>query len=243
MPQSGSSVPRVDTEKEPRMFLSIDMGSQHLDLAALHHAALRRANPNEPALARLRHYVGMRDDLVIDQTAWRNRQQAAQWAGVREGVTVVKRRLTRRAGLRYEVEAQIATLLATRAETAALTSLVGVGPLTAAAVLASLPAGVLGNPKAAASAGIHPRREQSGQRDRSRLSQQGRPELRRYLYLAAISAMRWDPQITAWYRTLCARGKAPMSAICAVGHKLLRRMMDRVREARADIALPLPLAA
>ena len=111
-------------------------------------------------------------------------------------------------------------------------------------MLAYLPAGVLGNPKAAAAyAGLHPRQEQSGQRDRSRLSKQGCPALRRYLYLAAMSAIQHDREIQAWYRSLCARGKAPQSATCAVAHKLLRRMMGRLRDARADHPVILPLAA
>ncbi|MDQ2655708.1 MAG: transposase, partial [Chloroflexota bacterium] len=127
----------------------------------------------------------------------------------------------------------------------------GVGMLTAAAVLAYLPAGVHGNAKAAAAyAGVHPRQEQSGQRDRSRLSKQGCPAVRRYLYLAAQCAVRFDPVLKAWYQALCARGKAPQSAICAVAHKLLRQMMGRLRQARAASAVPaeapervLPVAA
>ena len=141
-------------------------------------------------------------------------------------------------------EREIAAVLATRPETAALTVQIGVGPLVAAAVLAYLPAGVLGNPKAAAAyAGLHPRQEQSGQRDRSRLSKQGCPQLRRYLYLAAMCAIQRDPQIQAWYRSLCARGKAPQSATCAVAHKLLRQLMGKIRELRAHQPVILPLAA
>lgn len=212
--------------------------------AALHHAELRRATPDEPELARLRQLVGVRDDLVAEQTAWRNRHQAAQWAGASEVVAVVAQHLTQIETLRHEVEAKIAAVLANRPETAVLTSQAGVGLLTAAAVLAYLPAGVLGNPKAAAAyAGLHPRQEQSGQRDRSRLSKQGCPALRRYLYLAAMSAIQHDPEIQTWYRALCDRGKAPQSATCAVAHKLLRRMMGRVRDARADHPVILPLAA
>lgn len=220
--------------------------------AALHHTELRRATPDEPDLARLRQYIGVRDDLVAEQTAWRNRQQtawrnrqqAAQWAGASEVVAVVKQHLAQIATLRHEVEQQIAAILASRPETAALTSQTGVGILTAAAVLAYLPGGVLGRPKAAAAyAGLHPRQEQSGQRDRSRLSKQGCPELRRYLYLAAMCAIQHDREIQAWYRSLCDRGKAPQRATCAVAHKLLRRMMGRVRDARADHHVLLPLAA
>lgn len=75
--------------------------------------------------------------------------------------------------------------------------------------------------------------------------------MRRYLYLAAQCAVRCDPAMRAWYQALCARGKAPQSALCAVAHKLLRQMMGRLRQARterlaAPVALPehaLPLAA
>jgi transposase len=192
----------------------------------------------------LRHYGGVRDDLVAEQTAWRNRQQAAQGAGAHEVVAVVEQHLAQIETLQREVEQQIAARLATRPETAALTVQIGVGVLTAAAVLAYLPAGVLGHPKAAAaSAGLHPRQEQSGQRDRSRLSKQGCPELRRYLYLAAMSAIQHDREIQIWRRSLCDRGKAPQSATCAVAHKLLRRMMGRLRDVRAEQTVPLPLAA
>lgn len=224
-----------------------DRADAHLlaRFAELHHDELRRATPQEPDLARLRQLVGYRDDLVAQQTATRNRRHAAEWSGSATVLTWLADDLVQLAVRLRQVEREIATVLATLPETAALTIQAGVGLLTAAAVLAYLPAGVLGNPKAAAAyAGIHPRQEQSGQRDRSTLSKQGCPALRRYLYLAAMGAIRFDPQIAVWYRALCARGKAPKSAACAVAHKLLRQMMGRLRQARADHAsTSVPLAA
>ena len=212
--------------------------------AELHHAELRRATPDEPDLARLRALVGYRDDLVARRTALRNQQHAAQWAGEAAVVAWLEEDLAVVAARLAEVEAAIADLLTTRPETAVLTTQVGVGLLTAAAVLAYLPAGVLGNPKAAAAyAGVHPRQEQSGQRATSRLSKQGCPALRRYLYLAALSAIRFDPDIAAWHQRLLGRGKAARSATCAVAHKLLRQMMGKLREARQHQALILPVAA
>jgi transposase len=213
--------------------------------AALHHDEVRRATVDEPDLARLRALVGYRDDLVAQRTAARNRQHAAGWAQEPAVVAWLEGDLTALAARLAEVEAAIAPLLATRPETAVLTAQVGVGLLTAAAVLADLPAGVLGHPKAAAAyAGLHPRQEQSGQRAHSRLSQQGCPALRRYLYLAALSAIRFDPPITRWYEQLRARGKAAQSATCAVAHKLLRRMMGRLRDLKEkQDPLILPQAA
>lgn len=212
--------------------------------AELHHAQLRRATPDEPDLAQLRALVGYRDDLVAQRTAARNRRHAAQWSDASAVVSWLEADVAAIAARLREVEDAIAALLAVRPETAVLTAQAGVGLLTAAAVLAYLPAGVLGNPKAAAAyAGLPPRQEQSGQRDRSRLSKQGCPALRRYLYLAALTAIRFDAEIGGWYERLCARGKTTKSATCAVAHKLLRRMMGRIRSLRENHPAILPAAA
>jgi transposase len=217
----------------------------------LHHAELRRATPQEPELARLRQLVGYRDALVRQRTRASNQQHAAEWTGDAEILGWMEADLAQIATRLKAVEAAIRSVLATIPDSEVLTAQIGVGAMTAAAVLAYLPAGVHGNAKAAAAyAGVHPRQEQSGQRDRSRLSKQGCPAVRRYLYLAAQCAVRCDPTLKAWYTALCARGKAPQSAICAVAHKLLRQMMGRLKQARAErtatAAVPepaLPLAA
>jgi transposase len=213
--------------------------------AELHHTELRLATPDEPELAQWRTYVRYRDDLIAQQTATRNRLHAAQWTDAPEVVAWLEADLAALQTRLREVTARIAAVLATRPETAVLTAQVGVGLGTAAAMLASLPAGVLGNPKAAAAyAGVHPRQEQSGQRSRSRLSKQGCPALRRYLYQAANAAIRCDPAMAAWHQRLCDRGKPTKSATCAVAHKLLRRSMGKIRDLRQEHHLKtLPLAA
>jgi transposase len=205
--------------------------------AELHHTEVRRAEPQEPDLARLRQLVGYRDDLVGQQTATRNRRHAAQWAGSTQVVAWLDADLAQLAARRKQVEREIAAVLELIPDAGVLPTQIGVGLLTAAAVLAYLPAGVHGNAKAAAAyAGVHPRQEQSGQRSRSRLSKQGCPAVRRYLYLAAQCAVRCDPVMQRWYQGLRDRGKAPQSALCAVAHKLLRQMMGRLRQARTERA-------
>jgi transposase len=199
-----------------------------------HHTELRRAEPQEPDLARLRQVVGYRDDLVQLRTATRNRQHAAEWAGDPEILAWLDDDLAQLKARLKQVEAQIAAVLAAIPDSDVLTVQTGVGTLTAAAVRSPLPAGVHGHAKAAAAyAGVHPRQAQSGQRASSRLSKQGCPAVRRYLYLAAQCAVRHDPVMQAWYQALCARGKAKQSALCAVAHKLLRQMMGRLKQARA----------
>lgn len=212
--------------------------------AELHHAELHLATSDEPERARLRALVGYRDDLVARRTRLRNQQHAAEWAGEASVVAWLAADLAEVQERLAEVERAIKALVATLPETAALLAQTGVNVLTAAAVLAYLPTGVLGNPKAAAAyAGLHPRQEQSGQRASSRLSKQGCPPLRRYLFMAALSAIRWDPAMAAWHQQLRARGKAEKSAICAVAHKVLRQLMGKIREARQHDSLALPAAA
>jgi transposase len=217
----------------------------------VHHAQLRRATPQDPELARLRQLVGYRDDLVAQHTRTSNQQHAATRTGDAEILAWMEADLAQIATRLKAVEAAIRSVLAAIPDADVLTAQRGVGTLTAAAVLAYLPAGVHGHAKAAAAyAGVHPRQAQSGQRDRSTLSKQGCPAVRRYLYLAAQCAVRCDPVLKAWYEALCARGKAKQSAICAVAHKLLRQMMGRLKQARAartataaGSASALPLAA
>lgn len=213
--------------------------------AELHHAELRHATPDEPDLARLRALVGYRDDLVARRTVLRNQRHHAQWAGEATVVAWLEADLAELAVRLRAVERAIAEVVQERPEAAAMQVQVGVGPAVAAAVLAYLPAAVLGDAKkAAAYAGVHPRHEQSGQRATSRLSKQGCPALRRYLYLAAMAAIRSDPAMRAWYQRLRDRGKAPKSALCAVAHKLLRQLMGKIRAQRMEShAAALPLAA
>ncbi len=47
--------------------------------------------------------------------------------------------------------------------------------------------------------------------------------------MGALVAVRHDPEIGAFYRRLLSRGKRNEQALVAVAHKLLRRMMGRLR--------------
>jgi transposase len=213
--------------------------------AAVHGGELRRALPAEPVQARLRDLVAYRDGQVAERTRLKNRLHANDFGGdgwVRQRLTTDVAEVE---GRLAAVEQEIARLLDELPEAAVLQALPGVGPKVAAAVLAYLPAAIWGEAKpAAAYAGVHPRREQSGQRDRSRRSKQGHARLRRYLYMAAVVAIRHDATLRAFFDRLVGRGKAKQSALCAVMHKLLRRMMGRLRAFYADrVPVELPAAA
>lgn len=209
--------------------------------AAIHGAEVRRATPSEPIQARLRDLVAYRDDQVAERTRLKNRLHANGFGGDSWVRTRLEADVAETEGRLAEVEAEIARLLDALPEAAVIQELRGVGPRVSAAVLAYLPRAIWGDAKAAAAyAGVHPRREQSGQRDRSRLSKHGHAGLRRYLYIAATVAVRYDPELAAFRDRLRGRGKAPQSALCAVMHKLLRRMMGELRTFYAAQSVPFP---
>jgi transposase len=74
-----------------------------------------------------------------------------------------------------------------------------------------------------AHSGLDPVHQDSGTsvHKRSRISRAGNRHLRRALYMPALSAVRWDPHLKAFYEALQARHKTKLQAIIAVARKLL----------------------
>jgi transposase len=74
-----------------------------------------------------------------------------------------------------------------------------------------------------AHSGLDPVHQDSGTsvHKRSRISRAGNRHLRRALYMPALSAVRWDPHMKAFYEALQARHKTKLQAIIAVARKLL----------------------
>ena len=69
-------------------------------------------------------------------------------------------------------------------------------------------------------AGLAPIADQSGERDGLRVIWGGRPGVRRILYLAAVTAARFNADMKAFYQRLTLDGKPPKVAILAVARKL-----------------------
>ena len=106
-----------------------------------------------------------------------------------------------------------------------LESIPGIGPMAALWIMAELP-----HPKqfasaqaAAAYAGLAPMERRSGTsiHGRTRISKAGKRQLRRALYMPAVSARRWNPIVKDLYDRLLARGQSKMAAIGACMRKLL----------------------
>lgn len=103
-----------------------------------------------------------------------------------------------------------------------LTSIPGVGDLTAAYFLAFLPEiGRLEHKQIAALVGVAPFNRDSGLFRGKRFIQGGRASLRRILYMAALASVRWYSDMRLFYQRLRAQGKPVKVALVAVMRKLL----------------------
>lgn len=101
-------------------------------------------------------------------------------------------------------------------------SVPGVGRVTARNLLADMPElGSLDRRQAAALAGLAPFTRQSGQWRGKSFIGGGRAHVRCALFMAALSAARYNPALKLFHQRLIAAGKPKMVALVAVARKLL----------------------
>ena len=115
--------------------------------------------------------------------------------------------------------------------TPALHSSKGLGPIFQATSLALLPElGTLTRQQIAKLVGVAPMNRDSGQTTGKRRIRGGRAPVRVALYMATLSAVRWDPALRAHYQQLRARGKLAKVALIACMRKLLTLVNARRRD-------------
>jgi transposase len=103
-----------------------------------------------------------------------------------------------------------------------LESAPGVGPVTTATLLADLPElGKLDRKKIAALVGVAPINHDSGKRRGYRKTKGGRADVRSVLYMATLTACRYNPVIKVQYEQLVKRGKVKKVALTACMRKFL----------------------
>jgi transposase len=111
-----------------------------------------------------------------------------------------------------------------------LRSASGIGPVASATLIAELPElGRLNRREIAALAGLAPMANDSGSSRGRRRIQGGRFDLRRVLYMAALTAARHNPTIKVFYQRLIAAGKPSKLALVACMRKLLITLNAMVR--------------
>jgi transposase len=114
-----------------------------------------------------------------------------------------------------------------------LASVPGVGATIARTLLAELPElGTLDRRQVAALVGLAPFTRQSGQwRGRSFIGG-GRATVRAAVFMGAMVAMRWNPQLRDFHQRLVATGKPKMVALIAVARKLITVLNAILRDRR-----------
>jgi transposase len=135
----------------------------------------------------------------------------------------------------------IATLIAQDPQLAhkasRLQAISGVGKVVASTVLAEMPElGTLSHQTAAALAGVAPYNRDSGTQKGVRSISGGRRAVRCALYMAALSAVRYDPILKAFYQRLLLSGKKPMVALTACMRKLIILMNRLLKDDHFQLA-------
>jgi transposase len=134
-----------------------------------------------------------------------------------------------------QIEAQMATAIKDDPVASAidkrLRTTTGIGAVTSATLLASLPElGRLSRREIAKLVGIAPINDDSGQHEGKRFCWGGRAEVRTALYMPTLTAVRKNPAIKAFYERLIAKGKPHKVAMIACMRKLLTILNAMVRD-------------
>jgi transposase len=179
--------------------------------------------PPSPAVEAIRELVGARAAARAELTALNNRLEASESAFLRTELRRLAGSLDRHIDrLDSEIERCIEDNPDLRRKVEILISIPGIGPATAHALIAGL--GELGQctgKQAAMLAGLAPIANDSGPRTGRRSIRAGRAAPRRALYMAALSASRYNPHLSLFARALKAAGKPPKVILVAVMRKLV----------------------
>jgi transposase len=195
--------------------------------------------PLEPDYQVLRDMVRARQDLVRSRTAMnlrlKDHDRCAPLAtkALRAVIRTLERQIEALdAGILKHVEGHTGL----KAYVERMESIKGVGRLTAATVLAEL--GDLKrftrSRQLTAFAGLSPRQKQSGTsvHGRSPMCKRGSGRVRSALFMAAVAAVRFNPDMAEVYDRLLAQGKHKRVALGAVMRKLLVIMRALVVKGR-----------
>lgn len=183
--------------------------------------------PPPPSFKELQALVRRLDDLQTNLDQEHNRlqsgtQSATVITGLKAHIAFLEGQIQQ---LKQAIQEHIDQHPELKQQQELLVSIPGIGKLTAAKLLGE----VRSIPdfddarQLAAYAGLTPKNFFSGSsvRKKSILTKTGNANLRKILYMPAISAKRWNPIIQAFCQRLLATGHSPMEVIAAAMRKLL----------------------
>ena len=173
-----------------------------------------------------------RVQLIAIRTAESNRLELTTDALLTRTIRAVLKTIDQQVQL---IEAESADVIAQHKQLertyAILTSVPGVGPVTAAVLMGHMPElGSLSRQAAAALAGLAPFNHDSGTMRGQRHIRGGRAPVRTALYMATLTAARCNPAIAEDFARLTAAGKTHKVAMTACMRKLLIILNALVRD-------------
>jgi transposase len=184
---------------------------------------LKTRPPQSEALLELKELHLAREALVKDRTAAKNRGKVLAAPLLKrhnaQRLEQIKRQITAiEAAILQQVQAD--PNLAQRF--AILTSIPGVSAITAFALLIEMPElGALEPGQAASLAGLAPVARQSGRWTGRAFIRGGRANVRQAIYMPALVATRFNPDMKAKYKQMINAGKPAKVALTAVMRKLI----------------------
>lgn len=200
-----------------------------------------RPLPDDDARA-LDALMQRRRQLLEMRAAERNRLGVAFSATVRDSLQAHIDWLSRQL---HDTEKELGRVIQAspvwRAKDELLQSIKGVGPAVSQTLLAALPElGTLSRQEVAALAGLAPLARDSGTRRGQRSIGGGRACVRSLLYMAALSASRFNPALRSFCERLRRAGKAARVCLVAVARKLLTIANAVLRDGVPWTATPEP---
>jgi transposase len=196
------------------------------EMAHVFHERLRPHVAVEPWQAELKGWLRRRQQ-VTDAIGRTRQQLLTTPAAIRP---FVRRTLAALQREQLSVDKAMKALLEQHT-TPALRSSKGFGPMFQASMLSLLPElGQLSRQQIAKLVGVAPLNRDSGQSQGKRRIYGGRSEVRVALYMATLSAVRWEPAMREHYQQLRARGKLAKVALVACMRKLLTIVNARRRD-------------
>ncbi len=190
--------------------------------------------PRSPILNDLKDLSMAREALVKNRTAARNRAKTLTLSLLRRHNAEQIRQIERQIDA---IEAEIMTIIKADPDFARrfdiLVSIQGVSAITAFALIIDMPElGSIENAQAASLAGLAPVARQSGNWTGRAFIRGGRANVRQALYMPALVAIRFNPDLKAKYDQLKAAGKASKLAITAIMRKLIVLANALIRDDR-----------